>query len=87
MPQTVLPAAGTLLAALRFWVGLAVMAVVKAPLVFHGRVRISAWAADTGLRVLPAPVVLVVSVLVVVTVHLTVVRRQIRGELLSRPGL
>ncbi|MFF8381340.1 hypothetical protein ACF07V_35105 [Streptomyces sp. NPDC015661] len=84
LPETVLPAMGTLLPSLRFWVGLAIMAMIKVPLVFHGRVRVPAWAADAGLRVLLAPAALAVSALVVVTVYLIAVRHQIRGELLSR---
>ncbi|MGW8768176.1 hypothetical protein ACWGN5_37495 [Streptomyces sp. NPDC055815] len=84
LPQTVLPAMNSALPAVRFWAGLAIMTVVKVPLAYQYQVHVLTWAADAGLRLLAAPVVLAVSALIVVTVYLTLVRHQIHGELLSR---
>ncbi|WP_369148975.1 hypothetical protein [Streptomyces sp. R44] len=74
----------SMLPTVRFWAGLAIMAVIKVPLALQGQVHLLTWAADAGLRLLMAPVALALSALVAVTVFLTLVRHQIHGELLSR---
>lgn len=68
----------------RFWGGIVIGAVIKAPLVLSGDMRGAPWAIDGILRVLLAPVALAVTGLVIVAVYLTALRRQLRGQLAKR---
>ncbi|MFI7006506.1 hypothetical protein [Streptomyces sp. NPDC050145] len=65
----------------RFYGGLLIGTVIKAPLLSSGQVTLGVWAVDSGLRLLIAPAALAATSLVVVVVYALAARRGLGNQL------